>query len=172
MGAVAPILTTLATPALGAAAAPLIVGTTGHFIEQMQKRNDLKKEQNAALDTLRRKQELEQKNLVEANALERERIVANAADEEKQRKAALKRAVARQKALFGASGIGNAANGSSSAVLLGLFDESEDELENRTRLDTLKSRALDLGENQSQSLNVLQRTQLKERQKLDKVRYF
>ena len=54
------------------------------------------------------------------------------------------RAVARQRANFGSSGI-SSDSGSGQAVLLGLFDETEDELARREQLDNLRNRALDLG---------------------------
>ena len=87
--------------------------------------------------------------------------VAKAAEDE--RRAALRRAVARQNARFGASGIGGS-GGSAEAVLLGLFDESEEDLASRERLDNLRNRSLDLNVAQNSSLNVLQRSQLQQRQ--------
>ncbi len=57
-------------------------------------------------------------------------------------------------------------SGSAQAVLLGLFDESEDERTKREELDSLRLTALDQNIGQSRALNVLQRTQLAERQRL------
>jgi hypothetical protein len=78
----------------------------------------------------------------------------------------LKRAVARQRAAYGASGIEANSSGSAQAVLLGLFDESEEEKNQREKLDTLRLNAIDQDVDQRSRLNVLQRTQLAEKQRL------
>jgi len=130
--------------------------------------DDLKRQQNQALDELRAKQKLQEQQLAANVAAEREKIAVQAANEEQNRRSALRRAVARQRASFGASGIGNASGGSSQAVLLGLFEESEADKTARTRLDNLRNAALDQELSQNRSLNVLQRTQLQERQRLQR----
>lgn len=124
-------------------------------------------EQSLALRQLQQSQALQQKNMAEQNALEKEKISAQAVQAEEDRRAALKRAVARQRASFGAQGVSS--GGSAQAVLLGLFDESEDELQSRERMDALRLSALDQGLSQNQSLNLLQAQQLRERQKLERL---
>lgn len=121
--------------------------------------------QELALRQLQERQSLQQQQLAQSNALEREKITTQSTQDEEERRAALRRAVARQRANFGASGI-SANSGSGQAVLLGLFDETEDELARREQLDNLRTRALDLGESQASSLNLLQATQLRERNAL------
>ena len=79
-----------------------------------------------ALEQLQKRQALQQQQLAQDAALERERIALNTAQSEEERKAALRRAVARQRANFGAQGVGSGA-GSSQEVLLGLFEESDEE---------------------------------------------
>lgn len=120
-----------------------------------------------ALKQLQERQRLEQQQLEQNAALEREKISLTAAQNEETRRAALRRAVARQRAQFGASGISN--GGSSDAVLLGFADESEAELERRTQLENLRYTALDSGLAQQRSLNLLQATQLAERQSINRL---
>ena len=121
-----------------------------------------KETQDLALQQLQERQALQQQQLSQSNALERERIATQAALDEEERRAALRRAVSHQRANFGASGV-SANSGSGQAVLLGLFDETEDDLARREQLDNLRSRAFDLSETQTRSLNLLQATQLAER---------
>lgn len=124
------------------------------------------KAQQLALQQLRAQQLLREQQLSADNALAREKIAAESAAAEKERMSALRRAVARQRAAYGASGIASD-EGSAEAVLLGMFAESEDDRRQREQLDELRNRVLDSNENQAQALNVLQYEQLKQRQKLD-----
>ncbi|MCB9982435.1 MAG: transporter [Rhodospirillales bacterium] len=161
MGAIAPI-----TSGLSAAVSTLnTVGQVVGAVQTLSGNSSAQREQDLALRQLQERQRLEAVQLAQSNALEREKIAAQSAADEEERRAALRRAVARQRASFGGSGIGSS-GGSAQAVLLGLFDESEDEINRRTELDSLRTRALDLGESQSRSLNLLQATQLQQRQKL------
>lgn len=126
------------------------------------------REQELALRQLQDRQNLDRRQALQNASLERERIATAAAQNEQERRDALRRAVARQRANFGAQGVSQN-GGSSQAVLLGLFDETEGELQRRTELDNLRTRAIDLDLSQKAGLNVLQRTQLKERQKLNNL---
>lgn len=125
-------------------------------------------EQNQALLQLQQRQALEERQRAETAMLEKQKIALDAQQAERQRQSALRRAVARQKAAFGGSGI-SSVGGSAEAVLLGLFDESEDELRQRETLDNLRHTALDLETAQAKSVNVLQATQLAERNKLQRL---
>ncbi len=165
MGAIAP----LATQGLG-----LISTITGAVNTINRAANvfesptrDLRQEQNLALQQLQQRQVMQEQQIASDTALDRERIAADTDASERQRQNALRRAVARQQASFGGRGI-STDNGSARAVLLGLFDESEEELAERIRLDSLRYRAIDLNQSNTQSLNVLQRTQLQERQRLER----
>lgn len=129
---------------------------------------DNAKEQQIALRQLQATQRLNQQHAEEDAALQRERLAADAAAAESTRLSALRRAVARQRANFGAQGVGSE-GGSAGAVLLGFFDESAEELAQREKVDGLRSRALDLGLSQQRGLNTLQFTQLKERQKIGRL---
>lgn len=128
---------------------------------------DMRREQDAALRQLQQRQNAQAQQLANQTALERERIAALADQDEEKRLASLRRAVARQRASAGASGV-TSGDGSSQAILLGLFDQTEDELKERERLDNLRNASLDLDLSNQASINVLQRTQLQERQRLER----
>ncbi|HEU4839583.1 MAG TPA: hypothetical protein VFS88_09280 [Micavibrio sp.] len=100
--------------------------------------------------------------------MQKEQLRLSTEQAEGSRRAALRRAMARQRATYGASGI-DSGNGSAQAVLLGMFDESEEELQQRNALDALKTAAIDLGVSQQQRINTLQLTQMKERGRLKNV---
>ena len=127
----------------------------------------LRARQRLALKQLQQKQSLDIQSREGDAALDRTKLLADATAANASRRAALKRAVARQKAIFGSRGLG-AESGSTEAILLGLFEESDDEKQDRNRLDTLRSQVIEQDLGQRKSLNVLQRTQLKARQKLER----
>lgn len=120
-----------------------------------------------ALQQLEQKQSNEIRQKEEDAALERSKIDAEAAEAKRKRDDALRRSVARQRARFGASGTGSS-SGSSQAVLLGLVNETEEERLERERLDSLKKNALDQDIEQQRRTNVLERTQLLEKQDLNR----
>ena len=156
MGAIVPTLTTaLLTQGAGIVAGELT-------------RSKSRSNQGLALQQLQEKQGL-QLQQSQANAVQaRDKIALDASNAEDARKKALRRAVSRQRASFGAQGIGSGA-GSSQAVLLGMFEESEDEKSKREGLDNFRINAIDSDLTARKSLNVLQRTQLKERSKIGEV---
>ncbi len=122
-----------------------------------------------SLKELQQRQQEDMRAAQEDAALEREKIALESEAAERERRDALKRATARQRARFGSSGIDTNTSSSAQAVLLGLFDESEEERQEREALDDLRNRALDSDLAQRSRLNVLQQTQLKERNKLNNV---
>ncbi len=130
--------------------------------------NAAERQQELAMQQLRQQQKFQEGQLAQNSALERQRLALQSSQDETERRQSLKRAVSRQRALFGSSGIGSGA-GSSEAVLLGLFDESDEEREKREQLDAVRGRALDLNAEQNRSLNLLQATQLAQRQKLARL---
>lgn len=111
---------------------------------------------------IQRQQNEQMRQMAENTALEKEKIRMSAEQTESERRAALRRAIAKQRAKYGASGI-ESSGGSSQAVLLGLYDESDEDRRQRESLDALKTQALDQGLDQQQRINTLQLTQLKER---------
>nr|BDD45688.1 hypothetical protein 7 [Alphaproteobacteria bacterium] len=126
---------------------------------------DLRAQQDLALKQLQEQQALEERQSAQDAALRRQQLTVEAQNAEERRIRALKRAVSKQRVSFGGRGI-STIGGSAEAVLLGLFDESEEELEQRNRLDQITSTALSQDLFQQRSLNVLQATQLRERQNL------
>ena len=124
--------------------------------------------QDAALQQLRAQQSLQEQQAAADAALSKQKIALDAGNTEKERKKALRRAVSRQRANFGAQGI-SSGGGSSQAVLLGLFEESEAEKKKREQLDALRLTSIDQDLGQQKSLNVLQRTQLQEKQKITQL---
>ncbi|MGB0719566.1 MAG: transporter [Bdellovibrionales bacterium] len=164
MGAITPIATTLTSLAGTLNTANQIVGA----VQTLSGNSPAAQSDDLALRQLQQEQRLREQQLAQSQALEREKIATQAAQDEDDRRAALKRAVARQRASFAGSGI-SASGGSSQAVLLGLFDETEDDIKQREQLDTLRTRALDQDFAQTRSLNLLQSTQLRERQKLNSL---
>ena len=139
MGAITPIASGLTTLVGALNTANQIAAS----VQTLSGKSPERQEQDLALKQLQERQALSAAQLAQNNALESERIALQSAQDEQDRRAALKRAVARQRASFGASGL-NQNSGSSQAVLLGMFDENEDELAQREQLDTLRNRALEL----------------------------
>jgi len=132
----------------------------------------LRAEQDLAMRQLQERQAADENYDAQQAALDKTKIAADAQAAETSRRAALRRAVARQRAAFGAQGLDSASgDGSSQAVLLGLFDESDEERAQREQSDTLRSQAIDNDLVQQSRINVLQRQQLKERQKLEREIY-
>ncbi len=159
MGSLVPILSS-----------PLFMQGVG-LVKNEISRQSSRVDRGAALENLKAKQSLQLQQSQANAALSREKIALDASNAEKERKTALRRAVSRQRASFGAQGIGSGA-GSSQAVLLGMFEESESEKSKRAGLDNFRLNAIDSDLSQRKSLNVLQRTQLKERNKLQTVSAF
>lgn len=124
--------------------------------------------QDAALQQLRAQQSLQEQQAAADATLSHQKIALDAGNTEEERKKALRRAVSRQRANFGAQGI-SSGGGSSQAVLLGLFEESEAEKKKREQLDALRLTSIDQDLGQQKSLNVLQRTQLQEKQKITQL---
>lgn len=176
MGALTPIASGIGTLGSLASTALPLLNTVNQLVGAFQSfgssaeddaSSALRAKQRLALKQLQQKQSLDIQNLESRTALGREKIAADTEAAEASRRAALKRAVARQRASFASRGLG-AESGSTEAILLGLFEESDDERQERERLDTLRSRAIEQDLGQRQSLNVLQRTQLKARQRFER----
>lgn len=128
--------------------------------------NSAAKQQNQALQQLQQLQNLQFKNDAQNVAISKQQIETQAQNAEQQRRNALKPIVAKQRAEFGASGVVGG-DGSSKAVLLGLFSESDQERQSREQLDTLKIKALEQGLSQQSQVNTLKRTQLAAKQRFD-----
>ncbi len=147
-------LATTAIQALGVANS--VIGT----IDSYQDRSG-----NRQYEQIQAQNNLTMQNAAEQAALQREQIRLAGEQAETQRRAALRRAVAKQRAAYGSSGIGSG-GGSAQAVLLGMFDESEEDLNQRNALDALNTASVNQGYTQAQRVNTLQLTQLRERGRL------
>lgn len=153
-------LTSLASTAIrGLSIANALIGSTNDYYDNSGQR---------AYEQMKAQSDLSLQNARERAELEKQQIRLSAQSAESERRAALRRAMARQRAQYGASGI-SSGDGSAQAVLLGLFDESEEEARQREALDALKTASVDQGVAQQRRINTLQLTQLKERNRLNKV---
>jgi colicin import membrane protein len=157
MGAIASVL----TPILQIGSA---IGTVAGIVQPFY-------EDNVSSKQLEQQNALKLKQAKQDAALKQQQITLETQQAEEKRRAALKRAMATQRANFGSQGVGSG-GGSSEAVLLGMFEESDAERQNREQLNQLKSAALETGISQQRQLNLLQQEQLQERQILDRVSSF
>ena len=164
MGAIVPTITSL-TSAI--TAVDTLVNQVQSFGGSSNE-DHLREQQRLALRQMQEHNAVQQPWSQVQSALEREKMQAESAAAEQQRRAALRRAVARQRAAYGAQGIG-AGEGSAEAVLLGLFAESDAERMERERIDDIRNRALEQDIAEQKNLNVLQLSQLRERQKLERA---
>jgi len=100
--------------------------------------------------------------------LEKDRVRQDALFAEDERRKALRSLVAEQRAKYGASGTGSV-DGSGQALLLGLFEDSEDKRENKEAQTAFDLSEIEQNLGNSQRINTLQLAQLKERKKLKKA---
>lgn len=170
MGALTPVMTGLTTLTTAISAADRLIGVTRGFggDPYEAQRQALRAEQDLALRQLTAQQNLNERQAAQEADIQRQKFAADALAAGNNRRAALRRAVARQRAQFGGSGL-TGGDGSAEAVLLGLFEETERDRADSARLDTLRNAALDQSLNGQRALNVLQRTQLQERQALARL---
>ncbi|GJL84244.1 MAG: hypothetical protein DHS20C02_00190 [Micavibrio sp.] len=161
MGGITPVLQLLPVISQG-------VGLVSNIVSSESAVRDQRAGQDLALQQLQQRQAEQQRQSREDAALDRERIAADADASERKRRDALRRAVSRQRAQFGGSGI-SSSGGSAEAVLLGLFEETDNEREERERLDNLRFGAIDQNLSQQRRLNVIQRTQLQESQRIGRL---
>jgi colicin import membrane protein len=157
MGAIASVLTPIMQ--IGSA-----IGTVAGIVQPFYK-DSVNSKQAAQQNALQIKQ------LQQDAALKQQQTNLETQQAEEKRRTALKRAMATQRANFGAQGVG-LGGGSSEAVLLGMFEESDQERSNREQINHLKTAALESGVSQQRQLNLLQQEQLRERQILERVSSF
>ncbi len=100
--------------------------------------------------------------------VDRQEIEQQRKADETARKRALRASVAQQRARFGASGV-DAVDGSGEAVLLGLFEQTQEELDARAERDRLRSRAVDVGRDYSRTRNLLDVTETVRQANFDKT---
>jgi len=85
---------------------------------------------------------LNEKIAAENARADKEKLVLETAEDDRKRREALRRAVARQRTQFAAQGI-DASDGSGQAVLLGLFEENDAERAYREKLNRIRLDAID-----------------------------
>lgn len=125
-------------------------------------------QQDLALRQLQAQQGLSELNAASSAALEKQNLAAAASTAEAAHRDALRRAVSRQNAQFSAQGL-DSSDGSNEAVLLGMFEESETQKAQREKIDALRNQVIDSQLEEEKKINVLQRTQLQERQNLQRA---
>lgn len=140
---------------------------TADRLSGYSRRQELRAEQDLVMKRLREQQSLDEQKAAEEAALKREEIQTRASLDESDRRNALRRAVARQRARLGASGIA-ASEGSGEAILLGLFEESDDLREEREKIDRLRLAEVETDLGQIERRNILEQTQLAERQRFER----
>lgn len=163
MGTFTSVLGTL-TQTLGA------IQTIGTAVDTLSgnARDNARAQQRHAMDALIARQNQAMGEAQQKAATERKKIELDAKAEEDRRRAALKRAMAKRNAAFGASNIAGG-SGSREAVLLGLYNESEEERKQREELDKLRFNVIDTDLSNLQSRNILTQTQLAEQQRLQSL---
>jgi hypothetical protein len=167
LGAVAPALGAV-TQAVSAAEQVGSLFGASSLSSQRSEENSLRQRQQQALRQLEQSQSEQLRDQQEQATLDRAKITNDAVADEERRKAALRRAVARQRTQFSSQGL-SGVGGSAEAVLLGLFEESDSEREQRERIDSVRTSALDQDVAARKRLNVLQRNQLIEQQRLQRA---
>lgn len=168
MGSLAGIATAL-TPILTGAGIPgAVVGFGTQYLNQKIARDDLRRQQDQALAQLQGRQRLDEDLAAQNAAIEKQKIASETAAVELRRKQALKRAVARQKTLFSAQGLGGETAGSNEAVLLGFMNSSEEEAAQNDQMANLRRTALEQSLAAQKQKNLLESTQLAQRQSLSR----
>ena len=114
---------------------------------------------------LRASNALSEEQAAQRAAIERQQNQLQLLKDETDRKSALKRAVARQRAIFGGQGIG-LEGGSSEAVLLGMFDESGLDGDYNRQQSALRNSAANLSLSQMQQKNLLAESNAREKNNL------
>ncbi len=128
--------------------------------------------------TTRARNELNQSQLIERNRLAEQVATDQAArntallnveqsDQDRKRALALKRAIARQRAMYGGSGIDDGTNdGSGEAVIFGLINDSEQDRAASDSIYTLRRRIIDDNVNNIRKRNLLDEAQNTARRKI------
>jgi multidrug efflux pump subunit AcrA (membrane-fusion protein) len=145
------------------------VQTIGKAFNDLSGNSLAERQRDQAMRDLQRQQNQQTAEAQQRADEQRRKIEIDATDAERRRRAALKRSIAKRNARFGASGIGGGKSGSREAILLGLYNESETEKKQREDLDKLRFQSITNDLSNIASRNILEKTQLSERQKLDRI---
>lgn len=155
---------------LGGLSGALIGGVT-RAVQEEEARARLRMQQDQAMKQLQDRQKIDEQQSADDAALQKQKLETEAQTSADRRKSALRRAVARQKTLFSAQGLSAADSGSSEAVLLGLYDDSNLDQAAEDKITGLKSAAIEQALAQKKQTNLLQSAQLAEQQRLSRILY-
>jgi len=170
MGALASITGALGTALTAVNTVKSIGNLVTGFSSEDAYRKALIAKNDQALAQLQERQKQGEEQAASDIALQKQQLAATAQADEQRRRLALKRAVAKQKTLFSAQGIAPS-GGSADAVLLGLFDESEEEKKQSEQLNAIKTGALESSLEQQRQKNLLEAAQLQARNNLERIIY-
>lgn len=146
---------------------PTAITSVGQQVLNAQSASrQLRSKQDTALAQLQARQKFSEEQNAQNAVLEKERIATAAKADTARRQKALRRSVARQKTLFSAQGISPSDSGSNEAVLLGLVNDSLLDQNEQDQLTNLRNTALNQSLSQQSQKNLLEATQLRERQNL------
>lgn len=139
------------------------LSTLGRAEGQLTAYGDSRAADQLALKQLSERNRAEEQ--IATQKAEQEQAVLNAqsADDERRRTAALKRAVSRQRAAYGGAGVEGSDDGSGEAVLLGLFNESQQDQTAQDSIYDLRRRMIDDNLSSIKQRNLLEESQLAER---------
>ena len=162
MGTLTPVLGTL-TKTLGA------LETISSTVDTFSGRDEkiYRARQDQAMRQLQQNQAQSMQETQAKAESQRQELAIKAEEESKRRRNALRRAVARQNVKRGAGGIST--SGSNEAILLGLYNDAEEDKSYASALDSLRYNSIDQNLSNLQSRNILSRTQLAEKQRLDRA---
>lgn len=164
----------ITTPALSALSAVNTVKGTIDQVRDLSGATDRKAEkqlaerQQSALNSLRARQDADSVALRANVQNQADQIAANAASDERKRQQALRRAVGRTRAQLGSQGI-STADGSGEAILLGQMQEAGEEKADADRLNALRIKALEQQQQSEYQRNLLELSELQERQRLERL---
>lgn len=131
-------------------------------IDRFQGKKDTRKQDRAenalALQQAQERRAAEEKIAADKYTREQAVLSAQGAEDERRRLSALKRASAATRAKFGGAGV-TAEGGSGEAVLLGLFQESEEEKQAQDSITALRRQILDDNFSALKSRNLLELSQ-------------
>jgi hypothetical protein len=119
-------------------------------------------------DALKKQSAAQLQALQANNALKKQAIDLDLQTDEDKRRRAVLAAIAKQKAAFGASGVGSS-GGSAQAYLLGLTEENEDITRDMTGAAAIQKNILDQNLASQQRLNTLSLTEAKEKNRLKRA---
>lgn len=135
----------------------------GHGSNATEKKSRAR--QQLALTQMQEQQKTEEQIAAQKFVREKSVIDAQAADDERRRMSALKRASAAQRAAYGGAGVESDA-GSGEAVLLGLFSQSEEEKVVSESINALRRQILDDNMDAIRTRNLLELSQARARYNL------